>query len=160
MGISGCRSRDQSSAGSAMMAHQEAMHHSQDYDAMRGHDFVQLFFPIDSTRNYANVPLYFVRDSRLYGKKLTAMEMVNNTQLASFGGKDMPSSYANGWIVLRDNCDNVLAELPLSRLNNVTNGGKNLFFRKLPVDWGKSYLHLTSTPGTSIGFLFNIWTIK
>jgi hypothetical protein len=158
--ISGCRAQDQVSAGSQMMALQEAMHHVQDFDAMRGTEVTQVFFPMASGILFANVPLYFQRDNRLTGRKVTSMELVDGTQLATFGGVDMPSSFKNGWVVLRDNCDNLLAEFPMSKLNNVLNGGKNQFMRKLPVDWGKSFLFITDTTGlSSSGFLFNIWTV-
>lgn len=130
------------------------------YDTLQGYKCTFEFWPITESRLFVGIPLYFDIDNRLKGKKLTCMEMVDGSQRNSFNGVDIPSNFVNGWITLKDNCNNTLAELPLSRINQALNGSKNLYFKGLPVDWSKSYIQLTSTAGlSSSGFIFNIWTI-
>jgi len=159
MPVTNCTARSTASTGSALIAKQEAQHHIQDYDALQGYTCNLVFFPMRANRLFPNVPLFFDLDNRFLNQKITAIELFDGTQLASYAGVDLPSSFVSGWIVLKDECNNTLAELPLSKLNRVTNGGKNAFFRKLPVDWGKSFLRLTDVTGLSnAGFLFNVWT--
>lgn len=148
-------------SGSAMVKKLQAQHLICDFDSIQGHAFNTVFFPLTAPRLVANVPIYFTPDARLKNALFTCIELVDGSQLASYGGVDMPSSFKAGWIVLKDNCKNTIAEMPLSSLNRVLNGDKNRFFRKLPVDWSQSYIKLTSTAGlSSAGFLFRIWTVK
>jgi hypothetical protein len=106
------------------------------------------------------VPMYFDRDNRLTGRPVTCIELLDGSFMASFGGVDNPSSFNNAWVVLRDDCGDLLTEFPVSRANRVLNGGKNFFLKKLPVDWGKSYMIFQNVAGlSSSGFFFNIWTV-
>jgi len=131
------------------------------YDTMQGDECTTLFYPITANRLYANVPIYFDKDKRLINKLLTCMELVDGSTLATYGGVDMPSSFKKAWVVLKDKCDNLLIEFPISKINRVLNGGKNVFFKTMPVDWSKSYIQLTDTSGLgSAGFLFRVWTVN
>lgn len=159
MPITNCTARSNASAGSQMVAKLEAMGCIVDYDHIQGNNCTTVFYPLTAARQYPRVPLYFDVDSRIEGKKLTCMELVDGSQIASYSGVDMPSNFTAGWITLRDNCNNILVEFPISKINRALNGGKNVFFGNLPVDWGKSSIHLTSVSGlSSAGFLFRIWT--
>lgn len=162
MPVQRCAPQVIASTGAALSYKMQAQHLATDFNTLQGHSVGLMFFPLTAGRQYSLQPLYLDKDQRFMGKLLTCMEMLDGSQLGgSYGGVDIPSSFANGWITFKDECDNLLAELPLSRLNFVMNGGKNLFFRKMPVDWGKSYITLTSTAGlSSSGLLFNVWTVN
>jgi hypothetical protein len=130
------------------------------YDTMQGYKCTFAFWPITASRLLVGIPLFFDIDNRLKGQRLTCLELMDGSFRNSFNGVDIPSNFVNGWITLKDNCNNTLAEFPMSRINQVLNGRKNFYFKSLPVDWSKSYIKLTSTAGlSSSGFLFNIWTV-
>jgi hypothetical protein len=156
-----CQPISFANSGSAMIKKLVAEHLICDFDTIQGHQFTTLFFPLTAARVVANVPIYLAPDARVKNQLFTCIELVDGSQLATYNGVDMPSSFTAGWLTLRDNCKNILAEMPLSSLNRVLNGDKNRFFRKLPVDWSQSFIKLTSTAGlSSAGFLFRIWTVK
>jgi hypothetical protein len=155
-----CGPRITSNTGLQLAAEFAASRKSCNYDTLQGYKCAFEFWPITAGRLFVGQPLYFDIDNRLKGRKLTCMEMVDGSQRSQFGGVDIPTNFVNGWITLKDDCNNTLAEFPLSRINQVLNGRKNLYFKSLPVDWAKSYIKLTSTAGlSSSGFIFNIWTI-
>ena len=148
------------STGAVMMRKQVAGGFIQDYDSIQGNHFVQHFYQMRASRLYPNVPLYFDVDQRLEGKRVSCIELVDGTQMGTFAGVDIPSSFNQAWVTLCNNCGDVLAELPISRFNRVLNGGKNLFFRAMPVDWSKSYITFQNVGSlSSSGFLFNIWIL-
>lgn len=159
MPIKACISRAYGSSGPAAINKLVAAGLVVDYDTNQGKNCVQYLLPLNGTRLLSKAPIYFDDFPSFQGKPLRSMELVDGSQMAVFGGVDIPSSLKVAWVVLKDDCNQTLAEFPISRLNRVLNGGKNLYFQNLPVDWRKSFVFITNTAGlSSSGLLFNIWT--
>lgn len=103
-------------------------------------------------------PIYMVPDQELSNSRITAINLIPNSVIASAGGVDMPANYSYGLLCLVDRCQEVIVTIPLQDLNAAANGNKKqMFWIEKPV-WNECYILLTGAGLTSAnGILMDIY---